>query len=80
LAKREFGFCTRQTAKTFSSFTVISFVDRIEGCFPFQSRLRRSFAPHATTPVYLPRKFEEKRGKSESFISEISDSPRFLPF
>jgi hypothetical protein len=38
LAKREFGVCTSQTAKTFSSFTVNSFFDRIEGCFPFQSR------------------------------------------
>jgi hypothetical protein len=35
LAKREFGVYTSQTAKTFSGFTVIFFVDRIEGegCF-----------------------------------------------
>jgi len=46
LAKREFGVYTSQTAKTFSSFTVISFVDRIEGCFPLQSRLQRRFACH----------------------------------
>jgi len=65
LAKREFGVYTSQTAKTFSSFTVISFVDRIEGYFPFQSRLRRSFvefcAPHATTPVFLRGEAREAR-------------------
>jgi hypothetical protein len=32
-----------QPAKTFSSFTVISFVDSREGAFMFRSRLRRSF-------------------------------------
>jgi|AntAceMinimDraft_1070359.scaffolds.fasta_scaffold37035_1 hypothetical protein len=36
-------FHTSQAAKTFSSFTVISFVDAREGSFPFRSRLRRSF-------------------------------------
>jgi len=40
---------TGQTAKTFGSFTVDSFVDRIEGCFGLQSILRTSFVrrtPH----------------------------------
>jgi len=51
------------------------------GVFPVPIAFAKKFcAPHATTPVVLPRKFEEKRGKSKSFISEISDSPRFLPF
>jgi hypothetical protein len=36
-------FHTSQTAKTFSSFTVISLVDASEGSFPFRSRLRKSF-------------------------------------
>jgi hypothetical protein len=40
---REKCFHTSQTAKTFSSFTVISLVDAREGSFPFRSRLRRSF-------------------------------------
>ena len=41
MAKREFGVCTSQTAKTFSSFTVISLVDAREGSFPFRSRLEK---------------------------------------
>jgi hypothetical protein len=36
-------FHTSQTAKTFSSFTVISLVDAREGSFPFRSRSRKSF-------------------------------------
>ena len=39
----ELFFRTSQTAKTLSSFTVISLVDAREGSFPFRSRLRRSF-------------------------------------
>jgi len=36
-------FHTSQTAKTFSSFTVISVVDAREGSFPFRSRLEKVF-------------------------------------
>jgi hypothetical protein len=51
------------------------------GVFPVPIAFAKKFcAPHVTTLVFLPRKFEEKQGKSESFISEISDSLRFLPF
>jgi hypothetical protein len=49
LAKREFGVYTSQTAKTFSSFTVISLVDAKEGSFPFRSRFEKvlKFCPLA---------------------------------
>jgi len=49
LAKREFGVYTSQTAKTFSSFTVISLVDAKEGFFPFRSRFEKvlKFCPLA---------------------------------
>jgi hypothetical protein len=56
LARREFGFYTSQTAKTFSSFTVISLVDAKKGFFPFRSRFEKvlKFCPLA-----------EKRGSLE---------------
>jgi len=56
LAKQEFGGYTSQTAKTFSSFTVISLVDAREGSFPFRSCLEKvlKFCPLA-----------EKRGSLE---------------
>ena len=41
MAKQEFGGYTSQTAKTFSSFTVISLVDAREGSFPFRSRFEK---------------------------------------
>ena len=49
-------FHTSQTAKTFSSFTVISLVDAREGSFPFRSRFEKvlKFCPLA-----------EKRGSLE---------------
>ena len=81
MAKREFGFYTSQTAKTFSSFTVISFVDRIEGCFPFQSRLRRSFARH-TPPhwsIYQENSRRSEENQKVSFLKYLTP-PDFCLF
>jgi hypothetical protein len=46
---REKCFHTSQTAKTFSSFTVISLVDAKKGFFPFRSRFEKvlKFCPLA---------------------------------
>jgi hypothetical protein len=41
--KLEKCFHTSQTAKTFSSFTVISLVDAREGSFPFRKGFSQSF-------------------------------------
>jgi len=56
LAEREFGVYTSQTAKTFSSFTVISLVDPKKVFFPSRSRSEKvlKFCPLA-----------EKRGSLE---------------
>jgi hypothetical protein len=60
-------FHTSQTAKTFSSFTVISLVDAREGSFPFRSRFEKvlKFCPLA-----------EKRGRLEG-VRERGFNPEF---
>jgi len=47
-------------AKSFSGFTVIFFVDRIEGWFPFQSCLRGSFVRRMPLHRYFPLKVREE--------------------
>jgi len=80
LAKREFIVYISQTAKTFSSFTVISFRSH-QGLFPVTIVFAKKFcAPHTTTPVFTLQNREKKQGKSENYIFKRFDSPRFLPF
>ena len=59
-------WCLYQSkSQKITNFTVISFVDHIKGCFPFQSRLRRSFARRTPSHLYFYPSWKSRRSEAE---------------
>ena len=72
---------TGQTAKTFSSFTVISSIDRIEGCVPFVKKFVKKFcAPRATTPVFSLKRSRRSEGNQKISFLKYLTPPDFCFF